>query len=164
MPPSSSHRGQLDDRRHAKHTQQVANPHLSTTLDTFVAKVHRTKNRLISIPAATQRRLGLPRRANNHIVLFSVRSHGKGRWNHHLAYLTFDNEFAIPADVTGIKGGDEVEIKIHRVIPDGDALAGRQASATAGGLLMRLAEEAGEDDRTAGSTQVDEILYGNQRG
>ncbi len=142
----------------------MANSHLSTTLATFVARVHRTKNRLISIPAATQRRLGLSRRANNHILLFSVRPQGQGRWNHHLAYLTQDNEFAIPTDVTGIQGGDPVEIKIHRVIPDADALAGHDATTTAGGVLLRLAEEAGEDDRTAGSTHVDEILYGDPRG
>ena len=142
----------------------MANPHLSTTLDSFLAKVHKTKNRLISIPAASQRRLGLSRRTNNHIVLFSLRARGKGRWNHHLAYLTFDNEFAIPTDVTGIRGGDEVEIKIHRVIPDADALAGHQPANTAGGVLMRLAEEAGDDDRTSGSTQVDEFLYGDERG
>lgn len=142
----------------------MANPHLGTTLDSFVANVHRTKNRLISIPAVTQRRLGLSRRPQNHILLFSIRLQGKGRWNHHLAYLTFDNEFAIPADVTGIKGGDSVEIKIHRVIPDADALATDRSAATAGGVLMRLAEEAGEDDRTAGSTHVDELLYGEDGG
>ncbi|HVV16648.1 MAG TPA: hypothetical protein VHH90_05530 [Polyangia bacterium] len=142
----------------------MANPHLSTTLDSFAANVHRTKNRLIAIPAATQRRLGLLRQAHNHIVLFSVRLQGKGRWNHHLAYLTSDNEFAIPSDVTGIKGGDRVDVKIHRVIPDADALNGPEVAATAGGVLLRLAEQAGEDDRTAGSTQVDDILYGNERG
>lgn len=142
----------------------MAHVHLSTTLDSFEATVHRTKNRLIAIPAQTQHRLGLARRPHNHIVLYSLRLKGRGRWNHHLAYLTFDNEFAIPADVTGIQGGDAVEVKIHRIIPDADALASAQAHGPAGALLMRLAEEAGEDDRTAGSTHVDEILYGDPHG
>jgi hypothetical protein len=47
----------------------MANPHLSTTLAVFEASVHRTKNRLIAIPAKVQRSLGLERRTNNHIVL-----------------------------------------------------------------------------------------------
>lgn len=93
-----------------------------------------------------------------------MRPQGRGRWNHHLAYLTQDNELAIPADVTGIKGGDPVEIKIHRVIPDADALAADEAPTTARSVLLRLAEEAGEDDDTAGSTHVDDVLYGNPGG
>ena|SRR5260221_10789992 len=138
----------------------MANRHLSKTLDRFTARVHRTKNRLIAIPAATQRRLGLGKRVNNHIVLYSLRPTGRGRWNHHLAYLTYDNEFAIPADVTGIVGGSSVEVKIHRVTPDTDALAKGPPSGTAGAALLRIAESAGDDDRTSGSTEVDEVLYG----
>jgi|SRR5580698_4190819 hypothetical protein len=142
----------------------MANPHLSTTLDTFDATVQRTKNRLIAIPAQSQQRLGLTRRPNNHIVLYSIRPRGRGRWNHHLAYLTYDNEFAIPADVTHISGGDQVEIKIHRIVPDADALAGGRGPVNAGGTLLRLAENAADDDRTNGSTQVDEVLYGRGHG
>lgn len=142
----------------------MANPHLATTLETFDATIQRTKNRLIAIPARSQQRLGLTRRPNNHIVMYSIRPRGRGRWNHHLAYLTYDNEFAIPADVTHIGGGDQVEIKIHRIIPDADALAGGRSPVNAGGTLLRLAESAADDDRTSGSTQVDEILYGRRDG
>ncbi|HEY4394829.1 MAG TPA: hypothetical protein VGP64_12240 [Polyangia bacterium] len=138
----------------------MANPHLATTLEAFEATVHRTKNRLIAIPADSQQRLGLSRRPRNHIVLYSIRLHGRGRWNHHLAYLTYDNEFAIPSDVTHIAGGARVDVKIHRIIPDADALAGGRRPVNAGGTLLRLAETAGEDERVDGSTRVDDILYG----
>ncbi|HVV48388.1 MAG TPA: hypothetical protein VHO06_01900 [Polyangia bacterium] len=142
----------------------MANPHLATTLETFEATVQRTKNRLIAIPARSQQRLGLVRRPNNHIVLYSVRPRGRGRWNHHLAYLTYDNEFAVPTDVTHIRPGAQVEIKIHRIIPDADALAGGGRPLNAGGALLRLAERAGDDEWIAGSTQVDELLYGRGHG
>ena len=141
----------------------MANHHLATTLAAFEAKVHRTKNRLIAIPAKVQRQLGLRRRANNHIVLYSLRTRGRGRWNHHLAYLTYDNEFAVPADVVHIKPGSEVEVKIHRVVSDNDALS-HNSVATAGSLLSLLASEAGEDDRVDGSQHVDDYLYGEKRG
>jgi hypothetical protein len=142
----------------------MANPHLATTLATFKGEVHRTKNRLVAIPAQVQRRLGLARRQRNHIVFFSIRPRGVGRWNHHLAYLTFDNEFAIPSDVRSIKGGDEVEIKIHRIVPDADAIAGQEVPGNPGALLTRLAEEAGVDERVAGSQNVDDFLYGGDHG
>jgi hypothetical protein len=136
----------------------MASPHLATTLASFHATVHRTKNRLIAIPAHVQRTLGLGRRANNHILVYSIRRRGRGRWNHHLAYLTRDNEFAVPADVAHIKPGSEVDIKIHRVVPDADALL--VADPNPANVLRSLAEEAGEDDRVDGSVRVDEYLYG----
>jgi hypothetical protein len=142
----------------------MANPHLATTLTTFDATVHRTKNRLIAIPAGEQRRLGLVRRANNHIISYSIRSAGGGRWNHHLACLTYDNEFSIPADVVHIQGGDSVEIKIHRIIPNVGTVHGQASLANGGALLTRLAEEAGADERADGSQMVDEFLYGGDHG
>ncbi|MGD0837674.1 MAG: hypothetical protein ABSB49_13610 [Polyangia bacterium] len=99
---------------------------------------------------------------------YSIRRRGQGRWNHHLAYLTCDNEFAIPADVTAIKGGDAVEIKIHQVIPNVSALAGHDSEPSnnsPGALLCGLAAEgAGDDERTDGSQNVDEYLYGRDHG
>jgi hypothetical protein len=137
----------------------MANPHLSTTLAEFEATVQRTKNRLIAIPAEVQRALRLGRRANNHIVLYSIRRKGQGRWNHHLAYLTQDNEFAIPSDVLHIQPGCEVQLKIHRVIPDADALSAPGVTMSAGALLTSLADTAGEDQRVDGSEHVDDYLY-----
>jgi len=142
----------------------MANPTLGTTLSSFSATVHRTKNRVVAIPAAEQRRLGLERRANNHIVCYSIRRCGHGRWNHHLAFLTYDNEFAIPADVTAIKGGDAVEVKIHQLIPNANALGGPQPSNNPGALLSGLAAVAGSDERKDGSQNVDEYLYGDRDG
>jgi len=80
----------------------MANSQLSTFLASFDGRLHRTKNRLLSIPAAVQRTLGLSRQAENDILLVSIRKGGSGRWNHHYVKLTHDNEFAIPADVTGL--------------------------------------------------------------
>jgi hypothetical protein len=142
----------------------MANPHLATTLATFEATVHRTKNRLIAIPAKIQRQLGLGRRANNQIVLYSIRPRGRGRWNHHLAYLTSDQEFAVPTDVVHIRPGSLVEVKIHRVVPDANALAAGGVAANAGALLRALAEQAGDDERVDGSQRVDEYLYGVEGG
>lgn len=141
----------------------MANPHLAKTIAEFPAVVHRTKNRLIAIPAQIQRELGLSRRRRNHVVLYSIRPSGRGRWNHHLAYLTYDNEFSIPADVTHIKGGTRVDVKLHRVIPDGDALGSLASPSTAGSVLVTLAHDAersaGDDPREDGSTRVDDYLY-----
>jgi hypothetical protein len=143
----------------------MANPHLSTTLARFDATVHRTKNRLIAIPSAVQRQLGLERRANNHIVLYSIRLQGGGRWNHHLAYLTKDNEFAVPTDVQQIEAGASVEVKLHRVIPDADALV---SSESGGALLRRIGQEADEttlqDTRADGSQRVDDYLNEDVHG
>jgi hypothetical protein len=138
----------------------MANRHLSTTLATFEARVHKTKNRQISIPADTQRQLRLLRQVNNHLVLYSIRKKGEGRWNHHWAQLTFDNEFAIPADVVHIDRGDAVEVKIHRVVQDIDALHGNDETQGGAALLLQLAEIGGEDERVDGSRAVDEYLYG----
>jgi hypothetical protein len=138
----------------------MANPHLSTVLAEFEASVHRTKNRLIAIPAEVQRQLRLEKRPNNHILFYSIRLKGVGRWNHRLSFLTFDNEFSVP-DLAHIEPGSEVEVKIRRLIPDQDALAAQPVTPNAGAVLSALSAEAGEDDRSDGSQNVDDYLYGS---
>jgi hypothetical protein len=140
----------------------MAHPHLAVTLARFPARVHRTKNRLVSIPAEVQRRLGLERRPENHIALVSLRKEGRGRWNHHLVKLTEDNEFAIPADVAGIAAGDEVEVKVHRLIEDREVPV--RAAGTGAGLLVALAAEPRAGWRETGSTDLDEVLDEQARG
>lgn len=122
--------------------------------------MHRTKNRLVAIPAAVQRQLGLERRANNHVLHFSIRAEGAGRWNSHWAQLTFDNEFAIPTDVTDIEPGSRVEVKIHGAVAAIDVLpTSPVVSPNPGALLLELAGSVEEDPRTDGSVNVDEYLY-----
>jgi hypothetical protein len=129
------------------------------TLAEFEAVVHRTKDRLVAIPALVQRQLNLAKRRDNHIIAFSIRPTGRGRWNHHLAKLTYDNEFAIPADVTRIRGGLRVQIKIHRIIPDAPARL-QPTDEPPGAMLLGLAQSAGDDPRTDGSRRVDDYLLG----
>lgn len=135
----------------------MAHVHLASTLARFSSRMHRTKNRLLAIPADVQRELGLTRRAENDIVLVSIRKGGVGRWNHHYFKLTFDNEFAVPADVTAIGPGDEVEVKIHSVYSGAPrAAAGTRSSAAA--LLLELASVNRPGWRKNGSTDLDEHL------
>lgn len=137
----------------------MANPKLATTRAVFEATVHRTKNRLISIPADVQRRLGLERRANNYILHFSIRARGTGRWNAHWAQLTFDNEFAIPTDVKDIEPGSRVQVKIHGAVAAIDVLRDSQEQRpNPGALLLELAQVEVEDPRVDGSANVDEYL------
>lgn len=136
----------------------MAQPHLSTTLEQFEATVQKTKNRLIAVPARVQRALQLDRRPNNHILLYSIRLKGEGRWQHLLSYLTRDNEFAVPAGVAHIKPGSQVEVKVHRVVADVDA---GPSNINAGALLVELAGDDVADEREDGSTKVDEYLYGD---
>lgn len=135
----------------------MAHPHLKTPLVEFQAVVHRTKNRLIAIPAEVQKRLGLARRADNHLVFVSIRPHGAGRWNHHYFKLTYDNEFAVPSDVGHLSGGDRVDVRIHRIIPDVPA-SDSGAPAGGGGVLSRLAAREREGWRRDGSERLDEYL------
>ncbi len=137
----------------------MANPKLATTRAVFEATVHRTRNRLISIPADVQRQLGLVRRQNNHVLHFSIRAEGAGRWNSHWAQLTFDNEFAIPTNVTEIEPGSRVEVKIHGAVAAIDVLAGPgDGPSNPGSLLLELAENENEDPRTDGSVNLDDYL------
>ena len=141
----------------------MANPHFSRVVGEFEATVQRSKDRLIAIPAAVQARLGLQRQPNNHLVCYSIRRARSGRWNRHYGKLTFDNEFSIPTDVTTVRPGDRVEVKLHRFIPDVDALAPSSvgSAATAGAVLLTLADQAGEDPRHDGSHHIDDELYGS---
>ena len=99
----------------------MADSALSHTLAEFEARVQNTKNRLIAIPSAVQRQLDLRRQKNNFIARVSLRPHDGGRWNHHYVKLTFDNEFAIPSDVTRFQSLDVVDVRIppvtHRLAP-----------------------------------------------
>jgi hypothetical protein len=113
----------------------MAHPHLSETRATFAGRIHRTKNRLVAVPAEVQRLLGLERRPENHILLVSIRPSGKGRWNHHYVKLT----------------------KVHRVIRDVEA-GGRAARPSGAGLLVALAAEPRAEWREEGSSDVDERL------
>src|SRR5947208_2385572 len=96
----------------------MANPDLARELASFTARIQKSKNRLVAIPAEVQRRLGLKRRRQNHIVVVSIRPHDRGRWNHHYFRLTFDNEFMVPTDIAGVAPGDAIDVKVHRVIQE----------------------------------------------
>lgn len=132
--------------------------HLARVLARFEARVHKTKNRLIAVPADVQRQLRLIRQADNHLLLYSIRPKGQGRWNHHWSQLTFDNEFSVPTDVAHIRGGSLVEVKVHRVVKNVDALAYSEDSNGASALLELAA--AGADDQLPQSRDVDDALYG----
>jgi len=133
--------------------------HLARVLVRFEGRVHNTKNRLVSIPADLQRELRLVRQADNHLVLYSIRPKGDGRWNHHWSQLTFDNEFSVPTDVAHIEQGSLIEVKIHRIVRNVDALADGESEAGGAALLAQLAG-SGEDERVDGSRSIDEHLYG----
>lgn len=133
----------------------MAHPHLKAPLAEFTATIQRTKNRLVAIPADVQERLGLERRPDNHIVLVSIRSAGRGRWNHHYFKLTYDNEFAVPSDVSHLQSGDRIEVRIHRIVSDA---AVRGAVASGAGVLTALAARRRQGWRSDGSDRVDEYL------
>ncbi len=135
----------------------MVNANFSTVLDEFSATVHRTKNRLVAVPAETQRKLGLTKRRDNHLVSYSIRPAGRGRWNHLLAKLTHDNEFEIPAGFSRIGPGSQVEVKIHRIIAD----IPLPLPQSAGEAVLAL--PTGEDDRIDGSSNIDAYLYGVKR-
>lgn len=141
----------------------MAHPHLSETRAIFAARIHRTKNRLVSVPSDVQRTLGLERRRENHILLVSIRRCGKGRWNHHYVKLTHDNEFAIPADVAALAAGDEIDVKIHRVIWD-QPIEPPGPRPTGAGLLVALADEPRPGWREDGSVDLDRYLEEGTRG
>lgn len=92
----------------------------------------------------------------------SIRKAGSGRWNHHYLKLTFKNEFAIPADVVRLDAGDELEVKVRRIIEDVDAPV---VSTTGSGadLLLQLAERRRPGWRSAGSRRLDEYLAADAR-
>ncbi len=132
----------------------MAHPHLAVTLAHFEAHIHHTKNRLVAIPAAVQRQLGLRRRPDNHLLYVSIRPAGAGRWNHHYFKLTFDNEFAIPSDIAHLTQGDRIEVRIHRIIPD----LTHTVRVSAAGLLLALAAQTRPGWRSDGSLRLDDYL------
>jgi hypothetical protein len=134
--------------------------YLARVLERFDARVHNNKNRLVSIPADVQRRLRLIRPAEDHLLLYSIRLKGEGRWNHHWSQLNVDNEFAIPSDVAHIERGAQVEVKIHRVGKLRDLELDEPSAGAA--VLVELAG-SGEDDRIDGSRAVDDHLYGSSQ-
>jgi hypothetical protein len=136
----------------------MANAQLSTTLAQFTGSLHRTKNRLLAIPADVQRRLGLARQPENDILLISIRKDGKGRWNHHYVKLTFDNEFAIPSDVASLQPGDPVEVKVHGVYAGTPKPPSTTTRPSGAALLLALASEERPGFRSDGATRVDEYL------
>jgi hypothetical protein len=135
----------------------MAHPHLKAPLDEFTAVVHRTKNRLVAIPAEVQRKLGLERRVDNHLVLVSIREHGGGRWNHNYFKLTYDNEFAIPSNIPSLKPGQMVDVRIHRVIADVPA-ANAVKPPHGAELLLSLAKRPRKGWRSDGAERIDDYL------
>jgi hypothetical protein len=117
----------------------------------------------VAIPAAIQQQLGLERRPDNCLALVSIRKAGGGRWNHHYVKLTFDNEFAIPSDVVGIRPGDDVEVKVHRLIRDEPVAVGKP-EAEGAAVLLALASEPRAGWRADGSQNVDDYLREGERG
>jgi hypothetical protein len=134
----------------------VAHPDHAVTLARFQATLQRSKNRIIAVPAPVRRQLGLARRSGNHILHVSIRRGASGRWNHHYFKLTRSNEFAIPEDVVGMRPGDRVEVKVHKVIAD---IAVRTSSSASGAaLLLKLAERPRPGWRRDGVERLDEYL------
>jgi hypothetical protein len=136
----------------------MASPRLSDALAEFTTVLQHGKNRLVAVPAPTQRVLGLARKQNNHILACSIRRAGRGRWNHRLVKLTFDNEFSLPGDVGSVRPGDEVDVKVHRVIAD--VAIASPAKGSPADPLLELAASAGDDPRVDGSDRIDEYLAG----
>ena len=132
------------------------------TLATFEARIHRSKNRQVSIPAEVQRQLGLARRKHNHIIRVSIRPSGAGYWNQHYLKLTSDNEFSIPSDVTGLAPGDTIQVRVHSVLAD-TPMATVKVAETGAAVLLRLANEPGEGWRTDGSRNLDAYLTESMR-
>jgi len=140
----------------------MAHPQLAQTLARFSARMHRTKNRLLAIPADVQRRLRLERRAENDIVLVSIRKDRLGRWNHHYFKLTDNNEFAIPTDVTAVGPGDEVEVKVHALY-SGTPKPVKAGVPSAAAVLLELVAAPRPGWRRDGSANVDEYLARAER-
>jgi len=136
----------------------LAHPHLSNELARFEARIQRHKNRLVAIPAEVQRNLALQRQPDNYLILASIRTSGVGRWNHHYLKLTGDNEFSIPSDVAHLNPGDEVEVKIHRIISDVPVSPKAASTQSAAGLLLELEKRPRPGWRHDGSLRLDEHL------
>jgi len=132
----------------------MADVSLSSVLDRFTATVQ--KGGLVAVPAETQRKLGLTRRRDNHLLRFSFRRAGAGRWNHSYARLTYDNEFALPVHAPGVAPGKVVDVIIRQVLITTPAPL--QPETTGAALLVALADDAGRDDREVSAHLHDEYL------
>ena len=142
----------------------MANKHLSRTLAQFSARIHRTKNRLVAIPASTQRAVGLARRQDNHLVQFSIRRSGGGRWNHHIAQLTCDNELAIPSNVTALQPGDAVDVRLHAFFSaEPIELQPRAAEPSGAAALLAALDPHRAGWRTDGAARHDEYARADMR-
>ena len=120
----------------------------------FTATVHRSKNKMVTIPAAIARRLGLERGRTELVVDCLIRPRGSGRWREHLAYLTSKHEFRVL-----FAGGSRVDVCIRRVISVSDVeLPKKRRGAD---VLVDFPE--GDDPRTDGSINVDHYLYGHRK-
>jgi hypothetical protein len=132
----------------------MADASLSSVLDEFTATLQ--KGGLIAIPAATRERLGLTRQKDNHLLRFSFRRSGKGRWNNGYARLTFDNEFALPSGDQKLSAGDAVDVKIRQVLATTPVTApGNRKGAS---LLLEFAAAAMEDSCLVVAEDIDEYL------
>ena len=127
----------------------------ATTIARFEARIHESKNRQVSIPAEVQRALHLKRQPDNHLIHVSIRPRGAGRWNHHYFKLTYDNEFSIPSDIEHLRQGEEIEVKIHGIIPDVPVAGPVRSGASA---LLTLASRARQGWREDGSAALDDYL------
>jgi hypothetical protein len=132
----------------------MADASLSSVLDEFTATLQ--KGGLIAIPALTRERLGLTRRQDNHLLRFSFRRSGKGRWNNGYARLTFDNEFALPSGEQKLVAGDKVDVKIRQVLATAPVPVPGDRKGAA--LLLEFAAAAMEDDCLVGVDDIDEYL------
>lgn len=110
-------------------------------LEEFTATLQ--KGGLIAIPAATRERLRLKRRKDNHLLRFSFRRSGRGRWNNGYARLTYDNEFALPSNSAGLAPGDAVDVKIRQLLVTTPAPV--PANGSAASLLLEMARSAVAD-------------------
>src|SRR5438094_9512939 len=106
----------------------------------FSATVHRTKNRMVTIPAAIARQIGIDR-GPKRIIDCLIRARGSGHWNEHLAYVTQKLQFRVP-----FEGGRRIEVRIR------DIFEYKVVLPSGADLLLHFPE--GDDPRTDGSINV----------
>jgi hypothetical protein len=132
----------------------MADSSLSSVLGEFTATLQ--KGRLIAIPAVLCERLGLTRRRDNHLLRFSFRKSGQGRWNNDYARLTYDNEFALRDGREPLSPGDAVDVKIRQVLVTTPAPL--PAERNGAELLLDFAAHATGDDGLESADDIDEFL------
>jgi hypothetical protein len=90
-----------------------------------------------------------------------LRAYGPGRWNHPYFELTHDDELAIPSDLTHLKPGGRVDVRIHRVVRDETAVRIANDPAKGAALLTHLANRPRSGWRTDGADRLDDYLNEN---